>query len=257
MPRKTPYYGNVDDLGNRHVSDKPKQRVLLLGLYHPTRWAEPGGLPEEMLSGTSTINIALPHVATEQPSDRPRAVVADGRICSEEPSSLIRDTSRREHYNGPSGGFRFLGQLRRLLSSREQQASIEAGTSPSTVSQFAEDSGAKALEASEHPPNPTKSDDEVERADAILPSHMFPGSTTSLVNDFARSGVDASKSTGSSFLRSQVFSSWCTCISKDYTWIFPCSIADDLRKSRSSTFERYNALPDLSLVTDKGPETMN
>ncbi|RYP19289.1 hypothetical protein DL767_009678 [Monosporascus sp. MG133] len=205
-----------------------------------------------MLSGTSSINIASPHVATEQPSDRPRAVITDRRICSEEPSSLIRHTRGREHYIGPSGGLQFLGQLRGLSSSRKQPANIGAGTSPSTVSKFTEDSGAKALKASGHPPNPTKSDDEVKQVDAIFPSHVSPGGTNSLVNDFERNGDDSIEEHWKQLLRSQFFFSWCSCIPKDYTRNFPYSIVDLLRKSRSSTFERYDALPDLSLVTEKG-----
>ena len=103
--------------------------------------------------------------------------------------SLVRDASGREHYIGPSGGLQFLGQLRRLLISREQDSQSGAVGSPHSISRFTEDDGAQALEADDHPGthHSMERDEEAEDNGA---NHVSPGSTTSTVNEFIRNPLN-------------------------------------------------------------------
>jgi hypothetical protein len=76
------------------------------------------------------------------------AEAGDSNNTSERESlSLVRDTSGREHYIGPSGSLTFFAQLRRLLKSRQAASSSSHAASTST---FAQDDVAQALEANDH-----------------------------------------------------------------------------------------------------------
>lgn len=142
-------------------------------------------------SGASSANdTPPPQPGTGQTSGMHHAVSASERVNPEETPSLIRDTSGREHYIGPSGGLQFLGQLRRVLTLREQPPNVETAASPGTGSKFTDDDGAQALEVGDQPTDSTKPD-EVEHTDTPSQNYGTPGSTSSLMNSFTSSGVNS------------------------------------------------------------------
>lgn len=105
--------------------------------------------------------------------------------------SLVSDASGKEHYIGPSGGLQFLGQLRRLLISREQRPGAESLLPPSSVSKFTEDDGAQALEAEEPHEDGLDARNLDDASIAATRDQRTPGSIASLESDFIRkSAVD-------------------------------------------------------------------
>ena len=112
----------------------------------------------------------------------------EGSTSGEEPLGLIRDTTGREHYIGPSGSLQFLGQLRRLLISRDNGRGDGNNSSPS--SKFTEDDTAQALETDGNPddaPDPTR-----EQVPQLpLQDGLSPGSiNSSIAKDFTRQPFD-------------------------------------------------------------------
>lgn len=99
--------------------------------------------------------------------------------------SLASDASGKEHYIGPSGGLQFLGQLRRLLISREQRPGSQSLIPPGAVSRFTEDDGAQALEAEEsHEGGPnSRNNDNV--SITTTRDQQSLGSIASLESDFS------------------------------------------------------------------------
>lgn len=66
--------------------------------------------------------------------------------CTDEPVGLIRDTTGREHFIGPSGSLQFLGQLRRLLLLSRSEDAVESGVPARLTATFTDEDAAQALE---------------------------------------------------------------------------------------------------------------
>lgn len=205
MPRKTRYYGSLEDLSDRYVCRAvhvtwalSRHQLILLngGRYQCLDAIVRGAFPNEPMATTAELlafgqrmgfempvvssnsekseridfllrdsrtdkNTASP-LQAQTSSDTP--VVTDSKELSpqqeenssgiaydqadskinHEPVELIRDASGHDHYIGPSGSLQFLGQLRRLLISREKDAVGGTGNQP--ISSFTKDDTAKALE---------------------------------------------------------------------------------------------------------------
>ncbi|KAI0883017.1 fungal-specific transcription factor domain-containing protein [Annulohypoxylon maeteangense] len=174
LPRKTRFYGNVEDLSDRfrcleaivkgafaNEATESVADLVQLGrsrgyqmpdLSHSLETSakvdEALGIPQQLepLGGGG---VSVPH--TNQST---RSGTRHNSHASAQPESshsidsttcLVTDTSGKEHYIGPSGGLQFLGQLRRLLISRDQRPGSQ-GLEPPSVAKFTEDDGAQALE---------------------------------------------------------------------------------------------------------------
>ena len=112
----------------------------------------------------------------------------DGSTSGDEPLGMIRDTAGREHYIGPSGSLQFLGQLRRLLISRDTSRGDGSSSAPS--SKFTEDDTAQALETDGNPED--AADPAREQAVQVSTQDgLSPGSiNSSIAKDFTRQPFD-------------------------------------------------------------------
>ncbi|TPX11130.1 uncharacterized protein E0L32_007991 [Thyridium curvatum] len=220
LPRKTRFYGSVDDLSDRYkcleaivrgafpgdpISTAAElrqlgQRMGYLMPDPPAQSAEPADI-DEILQTSSTAAISGSHSLgseTLKPDNQDagvldadtRFVKTDDESSGDEPLSLIRDTSGREHYIGPSGSLQFFSQLRRLVISREKQQSLDE-QSPPTVSKFTEDDTAQALEADTNHDDAADPTSE-QSLDNTSPSHgLSPGSiTSSIAKEFTKQPYD-------------------------------------------------------------------
>lgn len=102
------------------------------------------------------------------------------------PVSLVTDTSGKEHYIGPSGGLQFLGQLRRLLISKEHTPEMRSPPPPSAISKFTEDDGAQALEAEDVSEDSLDTKNVDDPSNAAMHHQRSPTSIASPESDFMR-----------------------------------------------------------------------
>ncbi|ROT42652.1 hypothetical protein SODALDRAFT_20364 [Sodiomyces alkalinus F11] len=182
-PRKTRFYGSVDDLSDRYrcldaivkgafPNDPTSTAADLLQLGQRMGYLMPDlahsdqlGV-DELVRAPESSGPTRPSSTTSDsretgdrtsPGSGPAIPVAGGSgadsvldAAAPEPDephiSLIRGPSGIEHYVGPSGSLNFLSQLRRLIIST-QVATEEAHTE--RVSKFTQDHSAQALEADE------------------------------------------------------------------------------------------------------------
>ncbi|POS70574.1 hypothetical protein DHEL01_v211029 [Diaporthe helianthi] len=159
LPRKTRFYGSLEDLSDRYKC----LDAIVRGAFpnHPVATAS------DLIQLGQRLNIEIPDLSVDEP-DSFDALLRDGLKTADESSvsgthqgrrksvdsgfdtgretdghhddslgkkeqeeaafqdqkvALLRDTSGHEHYIGPSGSLQFLDQLRRLLISRESEIS--------------------------------------------------------------------------------------------------------------------------------------
>ncbi|KAM0531735.1 hypothetical protein ACHAP6_005561 [Verticillium nonalfalfae] len=218
-PRKTRFYGSVDDLSDRYrcldaivkgafpndltataedlvelgrrmgyaMPDFSQPRRKGVKIEDLVRAPDPVGssrhnsVAESRISGSElgTGSKAPSEVGTDDATSA--AAAASG--AEDAQLSLIRDTSGNEHYIGPSGTLNFLSQLRRLMVSSEGTPEAQ----PEVVTKFTQDDTAQALEADDSPGAPGALDPATQ-TDGPLdgPSPASVTSVTSIAKDFTR-----------------------------------------------------------------------
>ncbi|KAJ4018809.1 hypothetical protein NW752_005937 [Fusarium irregulare] len=197
-PRKTRFYGSVDDLSDR---------------YRCLEALVKGAFPDECLDNVSDLaqlgqrlGYKMPNVTDPNrkllkveelvqsppdnertPSIGPEIVTTDGNSADTTPpdkqnegpqSSLVKDNSGHEHYIGPSGTLNFWNQLRNLVDSNDSNpAPGRAGTT-----KFTQDNTSRLLEAD------GQDDEDQSQRIALSPQDgPSPGSMTSAIaRDFTR-----------------------------------------------------------------------
>ncbi|KAI1372857.1 fungal-specific transcription factor domain-containing protein [Hypoxylon crocopeplum] len=216
LPRKTRFYGNIEDLSDRFrcleaivkaaFPDEASDSVTdLMRLGQSRGYCMPdlsqnieapvkvdealriSHQPESSNEGN------LPIIPTASHTTRSGIKSSTGSAAYQESSpsadgtvSLVSDASGKEHYIGPSGGLQFLGQLRRLLISREQRPGAQSLLPPSAASKFTEDDGAQALEAEEVHEGSIDSRNIDDASTTATRDQRSPGSIASLESDFMR-----------------------------------------------------------------------
>ncbi|KAH8879925.1 hypothetical protein GQ53DRAFT_20306 [Thozetella sp. PMI_491] len=205
LPRKTRFYGSVDDLSDRYkcleaivkaaFPDEPTasaEDLLHLGRKHgfpmpDLAQEDPTGL-QELVRDDTTAPAPMPGSEQEQAMDIDNSQPSSQfNETADEPVSLIRDTSGREHYIGPGGSIQFWGQLRRLLISYERS---QAGDGPGHASKLVQDNTALALESD------VINEDATDTSAQIHPtlnqlSYESPGSiNSSIAKDFTRQSYE-------------------------------------------------------------------
>ncbi|KAI1097690.1 fungal-specific transcription factor domain-containing protein [Jackrogersella minutella] len=215
LPRKTRFYGNVEDLSDRfrcleaivkqafpnEATDSVADLVRLgqsRGYHMPdSQSTEATAKIDEALRITrqsESINdggLSLSRTAHQPTRSEARhnarpTVHQENSQSVNGTASLVSDTSGKEHYIGPSGGLQFLGQLRRLLISREQRPDAQCFAPPNAVSKFTEDDGAQALEAEEDHEDSLDSRNCDDASIAATRDQRSPRSIASLESDFMR-----------------------------------------------------------------------
>ncbi|KAI0376735.1 fungal-specific transcription factor domain-containing protein [Hypomontagnella monticulosa] len=216
LPRKTRFYGNIEDLSDRYrcleaIVKGAFPNEAVDSVADLVRLGESRGYPMPDLSQNADAPVKTDEaIRTSQQSEssnegslsaspatsqsirtavKSSAASAASSENAQSPDgavSLVSDTSGKEHYIGPSGGLQFLGQLRRLLISREQKPGSQSLLPPSAVSRFTEDDGAQALEVEEiHEGglDPRHVDD---ASITATRDQRSPGSIASLESDYMR-----------------------------------------------------------------------
>ncbi|KAI1452848.1 fungal-specific transcription factor domain-containing protein [Annulohypoxylon moriforme] len=214
LPRKTRFYGNVEDLSDRFrcleaivkgaFADEATDSVadlMRLGqsrgyqmpdLSHsietPAKIDEALGIPRRP-EALSEGGVSVPHA--NQPA-RPGvrnnihpSALAENSQSVDSTTCLVTDTSGKEHYIGPSGGLQFLGKLRRLLISRDQRPGSQCLTPPN-VAKFTEDDGAQALEVEDVHEDSLDSRHADDVSVSTTRDQRSPRSTASLESNHAR-----------------------------------------------------------------------
>ena len=87
------------------------------------------------------------NVHTENGGRHSSSQVHQNNSCIDEPVGLIRDTTGREHFIGPSGSLQFLGQLRRLLLVSRSEDAMGSRAPAHLTATFTDEDAAQALEA--------------------------------------------------------------------------------------------------------------
>lgn len=87
------------------------------------------------------------NVHVENERSHPSSQTQENGSCTDEPVGLIRDTTGREHFIGPSGSLQFLGQLRRLLLLSRSEDAVGSRTPARLTATFTDEDAAQALEA--------------------------------------------------------------------------------------------------------------
>ncbi|KAF5012650.1 hypothetical protein FDECE_1281 [Fusarium decemcellulare] len=201
-PRKTRFYGSLDDLSDR---------------YRCLEAIVKGAFPNETLDtvndlaqlgqrmGYNMPNLSDPNKATvriedlvQTPAQQASSSAADASTVdtrstadasppgaksqSEEPqASLVKDNSGHEHYIGPSGTLNFWNQLRSLVDANN---SPHESPGREGVAKFMQDNTTQALEADDQEEEAEGQSEAVEAAPQDGPS---PGSITSAIaRDFTR-----------------------------------------------------------------------
>ncbi|KAJ6109573.1 hypothetical protein N7486_001808 [Penicillium sp. IBT 16267x] len=135
LPRKTRFYGSVDDLSDRGAVERLLHRAGDQGLAGSTQCA------------SSPPRTGAVNVHTENERRHSSSQVQENNSCTDEPVGLIRDTTGREHFIGPSGSLQFLGQLRRLLLISRSEDAVESRAPARLTATFTDEDAAQALEA--------------------------------------------------------------------------------------------------------------
>ncbi|KAG7143035.1 putative transcriptional regulatory protein C3C7.04 like [Verticillium longisporum] len=216
-PRKTRFYGSVDDLSDRYRCldaivkgafpndltataedlvelgrrmgysmpdfSQPRRKGVkiedLVRAPDPVASSRHNSVAESRISGSElgTGSAAPSEVGTDDATSAAAAGAEDAQL------SLIRDTSGNEHYIGPSGTLNFLSQLRRLMVSSEGTPEAQ----PEVVTKFTQDDTAQALEADDSPEAPGALDPATQTDGALEgPSPASVTSVTSIAKDFTR-----------------------------------------------------------------------
>ncbi|KAF7122768.1 hypothetical protein CNMCM5793_000878 [Aspergillus hiratsukae] len=184
LPRKTRFYGSVDDLSDRYkcleaivrgafpndgISTVPELIRLgeRMGYAMPGLSQKSGESPriEELLRKFSTEEgdqglagstqrassqpprTGAVNVHTEKETRHSSSQAQENNPCTDEPVGLIRDTTGREHFIGPSGSLQFLGQLRRLLLVSRSEDAGGSRVPARLTATFTDEDAAQALEA--------------------------------------------------------------------------------------------------------------
>ncbi|CEI65565.1 unnamed protein product [Fusarium venenatum] len=203
-PRKTRFYGSVDDLSDRcqlthclsytHVNPLVKGAFPNEALDTVNDLAQLGQRMGYKMPNISDPNrklikveelVSSPPNSTQTPPTGPEIITtedqaaAPGKSQSDEPqSSLVKDNSGHQHYIGPSGTLNFWNQLRNLVDSNDSQAN----QGRQGVTKFTQDNTSRLLEADE------PDDDDQPQCNAAWPQDgPSPGSMTSAIaRDFTR-----------------------------------------------------------------------
>ncbi|CVL02643.1 related to transcription factor, SIN3 binding [Fusarium mangiferae] len=199
-PRKTRFYGSVDDLSDRYRCLEAIVRGAFPNetLDHVSDLAKLGQKMGYKMPDISDPNrthmrvedlVQNPPSKEQTPSTGPDIIAADSRgdtsprsskSHSEEPqSSLVKDNSGHEHYIGPSGTLNFWNQLRNLVESNNspyQSPGREGAT------KFTQDNTSRLLEADDQ-----DEDDQPPRTTTTPQDGSSPGTITSAIaRDFTR-----------------------------------------------------------------------
>ncbi|KAF4344412.1 transcriptional regulatory [Fusarium beomiforme] len=198
-PRKTRFYGSVDDLSDRyrcleaivrgafpnetldHVSDLAqlgqKMGYKMPDISDPNRKHM---RVEDLVQNPSKERTtpAGPEIITAE--SRPDTSPTSTKSPSEEPqSSLVKDNSGHEHYIGPSGTLNFWNQLRNLVDSNN---SPYPSPGREGATKFTQDNTSRLLEA-----DGQDEDDQPPRIETAPQDGHSPGSITSAIaRDFTR-----------------------------------------------------------------------
>ncbi|KEY72862.1 hypothetical protein S7711_04438 [Stachybotrys chartarum IBT 7711] len=195
-PRKTRFYGSLDELSLRYrcleavvkgafpnddiaTAAELVQLGRRLGYVMPDinhKAAYSDVKLDEIIRVPAGTPLPTPQTPESDPSGQSDGVKRGSgetwrprtRANSEEPHvSLIRDTSGNEHYIGPSGTLNFLSQLRKLFDTdTTANPALAAAACPTGATKFAKDDAAQALEAEgEHRDEERRG--EVEAGDAM------------------------------------------------------------------------------------------
>ncbi|KAF4968203.1 hypothetical protein FSARC_4393 [Fusarium sarcochroum] len=201
-PRKTRFYGSVDDLSDR---------------YRCLEAIVKGAFPDENIDNVSDLSqlgqrmgykmpdvsdpnrtrmkvedlVQTPSTTERTPSEGPDISAADARTADvsppgtksqgEEPqASLVKDNSGHEHYIGPSGTLNFWNQLRNLVDTNNNSPYSAPGREG--AAKFTQDNTSRLLEA-----DGQEDDDQQQRTEASPQDGPSPGSiTSSIARDFTR-----------------------------------------------------------------------
>ncbi|KAI1029195.1 hypothetical protein LB505_006274 [Fusarium chuoi] len=199
-PRKTRFYGSVDDLSDRYRCLEAIVRGAFPNetLDHVRDLAQLGQKMGYKMPDVSDPNrthmrvedlVQNPPSKERTPSTGPDIITADSRgdtsprsskSHSEEPqSSLVKDNSGHEHYIGPSGTLNFWNQLRNLVDSNNSPYS-SPGREGAT--KFTQDNTSRLLEA-----DGQDEDDQPPRTTTTPQDGPSPGTITSAIaRDFTR-----------------------------------------------------------------------
>ncbi|KAI2463964.1 fungal-specific transcription factor domain-containing protein [Annulohypoxylon bovei var. microspora] len=214
LPRKTRFYGNVEDLSDRFrcleaivrgaFADDATESVadlmrlgqsrgyqmpdLSQNVEAPAKIDEASRMPPQSEppteGGSSVSHINQPTRSSTRRYTHP-SIHPESSQLLDGATSLVTDTSGKEHYIGPSGGLQFLGKLRRLLISREQRPGSEPLTPPG-VAKFTEDDGAQALEVRDIHEDGLDSGHADDASISATRDYRSPGSVASLESDRTR-----------------------------------------------------------------------
>ncbi|KAJ4248736.1 hypothetical protein NW762_012574 [Fusarium torreyae] len=201
-PRKTRFYGSVDDLSDR---------------YRCLEAIVKGAFPDENIDNVSDLAqlgqrmgykmpdisdpnrthmrvedlVQTPSTAERTPSIGPDISAADARTANTSPTgtksqgeepqaSLVKDNSGHEHYIGPSGTLNFWNQLRNLVDTNNNSPYPTPGREG--AAKFTQDNTSRLLEA-----DGQEDDDQPQRTEAAPQDGPSPGSITSAIaRDFTR-----------------------------------------------------------------------
>ncbi|KAH8886226.1 hypothetical protein GQ53DRAFT_614420, partial [Thozetella sp. PMI_491] len=208
LPRKTRFYGSVDDLSDRYrcldaivkavfPNDATETALDLwrlgqrMGYSMPEisrdRAPPPPVNLDDVLGQRAPEPPTFPVAALETqvvPSSGPQSIGTGGRYALTRSSSvedtvrLVRDTTGGEHYIGPSGSLQFLAQLRRLLISHGANGA---------AAKFTQDDTAQALEADSTQVGTDDPEPEHDqRTDLVIPpaGHSPSSVNSSIAQDF-------------------------------------------------------------------------
>ncbi|KAF5026735.1 hypothetical protein F66182_1153 [Fusarium sp. NRRL 66182] len=200
-PRKTRFYGSVDDLSDRYrcLEAIVKGAFPDEALDHVSDLVQLGqrmGYKMPDVSDPSRVHMKVedlvqtPSTTERTPSIGPDIIVTDARTDAasppdtksrgEEPqASLVKDNSGHEHYIGPSGTLNFWNQLRKLVDSND---SPHAAPGREGTTRFTQDNTSRLLEA-----DGQEDEDQPQRSEAAPQDGPSPGSITSAIaRDFTR-----------------------------------------------------------------------
>ncbi|KAG4266511.1 hypothetical protein FPRO03_01795 [Fusarium proliferatum] len=199
-PRKTRFYGSVDDLSDRYRCLEAIVRGAFPNetLDYVSDLAQLGQKMGYKMPDISDPNrthmrvedlVQNPPSKERTPSTGPDIVTADSRndtsprsskSHSEEPqSSLVKDNSGHEHYIGPSGTLNFWNQLRNLVDSNN---SPYPSPGREGATKFTQDNTSRLLEA-----DGQDEDDQPSRTTTTPQDGPSPGTITSAIaRDFTR-----------------------------------------------------------------------
>ncbi|KAJ6107317.1 hypothetical protein N7523_008640 [Penicillium sp. IBT 18751x] len=184
IPRKTRFYGSVDSLSDRFkcleaivrgafpndgISTVPdlirlgerrgyampdllqksgeSPRIEELVRDFATKAGEQGVTGSRQGASSPPSRTDVVNVHTENGERHSSTQIQENNSCTDAPVGLIRDTTGREHFIGPSGSLQFLGQLRRLLLVSRSEDAVGSRAHARFTATFTDEDAAQALEA--------------------------------------------------------------------------------------------------------------